>query len=52
VNRQKVESATAAFSQACSDGKLDLWQHVGNVLQAMQEIAAELELDGRLAKPA
>lgn len=28
---------------------VDLWEHVGVVLDAMQSIAAELELDGRLA---
>jgi putative nucleotidyltransferase with HDIG domain len=52
VDRPHVESATADFSSACFGGQLDLWQHVGNVLAAMQGVAAELELDGRLAKPA
>lgn len=52
VDRPHVESATADFSAACFGGQLDLWQHVGNVLQAMQGVAAELELDGRLQKPA
>ena len=28
---------------------VDLWEHVGLVLTALQGIAAELELDGRLA---
>ena len=32
-------------------GSLDLWEHVGSVLAAMQGIAAELDLDGRLAAP-
>ena len=50
VDRAHVEAATADFSRECFDGKLELWQHVGNVLAAMQGIAAELELDGRLAK--
>ena len=52
VDRPHVESATADFSNACFGGGLELWQHVGNVLRAMQGIAAELDLDGRLAKPA
>ncbi len=30
---------------------IDLWEHVGIVLAGMQEIAAELELDGRLVRP-
>jgi hypothetical protein len=40
-----------AFSQACFAGKLELWEHVGNVLAAMQGIAAELNLHGRLGRP-
>jgi putative nucleotidyltransferase with HDIG domain len=52
VNREEVERHTAAFSARCFAGGLDLWSHVGNVLAAMQGIAAELDLDGRLAKPA
>lgn len=51
VDRPHVESATADFSAACFAGGLELWQHVGNVLAAMQSAAAELDLDGRLAKP-
>ena len=51
VHREEVEATTAAFSKACFDGKLDLWEHVGNVLAAMQERAVELDLDGRLAQP-
>lgn len=50
VDREHVEAATADFSRECFGGNLDLWQHVGNVLAAMQGIAAELDLDGRLAK--
>ncbi len=52
VNREEVERATADFSAAAFDGKLELWTHVENVLAAMQGVAAELELDGRLARPA
>ncbi len=49
VERQHVAEVTADFSQACFDGQLELWEHIGNVLAAMQEAAEELELDGRLA---
>ncbi len=49
VDREEVEEATADFSRVCFDGGLELWQHVANVLAAMQGAAAELELDGRLA---
>lgn len=49
VDREEVRQATEDFSRVCFDGKLDLWEHAGNVLAAMQEIAADLELDGRLA---
>jgi putative nucleotidyltransferase with HDIG domain len=51
VDRPHVESATADFSAASFGGGLDLWQHVGNVLEAMKGIAAGLDLDGSLAKP-
>ncbi len=50
VKREEVEHAVGAFGAACFDGKLDLWDHAGNVLTAMQAIAAELDLDGRMAK--
>jgi len=50
VDREHVEAVTADFSRACFGGRLDLWEHVGNVLAAMQGAAAELDLDGRLAK--
>lgn len=49
VDRRHVEEATAEFSRACFDGDLDLWQHAQNVLESMQRVAAELDLDGRLA---
>jgi putative nucleotidyltransferase with HDIG domain len=49
VDRDDVAAVTADFSRVCFDGELDLWSHIGNVLAAMQEAAAELELDGRLA---
>ena len=50
VDRPHVEEATADFSRVCFAGQLGLWDHVGNVLTAMQGVAAELDLDGRLAK--
>ena len=50
VDRDHVREATEDFSQRCFDGKLELWQHIGNVLTAMQGIAPELDLDGRLAQ--
>jgi putative nucleotidyltransferase with HDIG domain len=49
VDRDHVEQATADFSRECFDGELELWSHVGNVLEAMKGVAAELSLDGRLA---
>jgi putative nucleotidyltransferase with HDIG domain len=49
VDRPAMEKAVADFSRECFDGKLDLWQHTGNVLTAMQNAAQALELDGRLA---
>jgi putative nucleotidyltransferase with HDIG domain len=49
VDRDHVAAATADFSRECFGGALDLWQHVGNVLASMKAVAAELDLDGRLA---
>ena len=49
VHRDEVAAATEDFSRACFADQLDLWQHVGNVLTAMQAEAAALDLDGRLA---
>ena len=50
VNRSHVEEVTSEFSRICFEGKLGLWDHIGNVLMAMQGEAEALELDGRLAK--
>lgn len=50
VDRDHVIEMTADFSRECFDGKLELWDHIGNVLTAMQAEADVLELDGRLAK--
>ena len=49
VDREHVTQMTDDFSRACFDGGLELWNHIENVLTAMQGAAAELELDGRLA---
>lgn len=49
VDREDVTTVTADFSRECFGGQLDLWAHIGYVLAAMQEAAADLELDGRLA---
>ena len=49
LDRAEVEEATTDFSRVCFDGSLELWQHVHNVLGAMQGAAEPLELDGRLA---
>jgi predicted hydrolase (HD superfamily) len=49
VDRRQIEQAVADFSGQCFDGQLDLWQHAEHVLQAMQTIAADLQLDGQLA---
>ena len=47
VDRDHVEEVTADFSNKCFDGSLDLWTHIGNVLEAMQARAEELKLAGR-----
>lgn len=49
VDRDDVIAYTADFSRVCFDSQLDLWQHIDNVLRAMQACAVELDLDGRLA---
>ncbi len=43
VNRQDIEQGAAELG-------VDLWEHVGVVLEAMKAIAPDLGLDGRLAK--
>lgn len=50
VDREHVREATEDFSRECFDGELELWEHVGNVLEAMQGVAGELELDGRMGE--
>ncbi len=49
VDRDHVEEVTADFSRNCFSGELTLWDHIGNVLEAMQGEAESLGLDGRLA---
>ncbi|MEW5985271.1 MAG: HD domain-containing protein [Chloroflexota bacterium] len=50
VDRGHVEQVTADFSRVCFGGQLDLWTHVGHVLEVMQGAAEGLELDGRLGE--
>jgi putative nucleotidyltransferase with HDIG domain len=50
VDRDEVEERTAAFIAATPAlAGWDLWQHTDLILKAMRGIAADLELDGRLA---
>ncbi|MEM9556416.1 MAG: HD domain-containing protein [Acidobacteriota bacterium] len=49
VSRDEIRESTEDFSNACYDGKLELWQHVGHVLEAMKGEAEALDLDGRFA---
>ncbi|MCA9917029.1 MAG: HAD family hydrolase, partial [Anaerolineales bacterium] len=51
VDRDHVTEVTADFSRECFAGGLELWDHIQNVLTAMQSAAELLELDGRLAAP-
>ena len=51
VDRVEVEIATREVSDQCLNGQLELWDHAANVLAAMKDEAATLELEGRLAKP-
>ena len=44
VNRGEIQQAAEALG-------IDLWEHVGVVLKAMQDIADEIGLDGQLAAP-
>ena len=45
TNREEMEHAAKAFG-------IDVWEHVGNVIQAMRRIAPELDLVGNLPPPA
>lgn len=50
VDRDHVTAVTEDFSRACFAGHLEVWEHIGNVLSAMQAEADVLALDGRLAQ--
>jgi predicted hydrolase (HD superfamily) len=43
VDRQEIERAAETMG-------IDLWEHVGVVLEAMKGVASEIGLDGQLAK--
>lgn len=47
VERDHVAEVVEDFSEACFAGRLELWEHVGNVLAAMQGEASVLGLDGQ-----
>ena len=47
VDREHVVEVTADFSRVCFENRLELWDHIENVLGAMQARAAELGLDGQ-----
>ena len=49
IDRDHVTAAVADFSKECFDSKLELWDHIANVVTAMQRFATELDLDGQLA---
>ena len=49
VDRDEVAEASEDFSRECFSGGLELWDHVQNVLTAMQESAETLGLEGSLA---
>jgi predicted hydrolase (HD superfamily) len=38
------------MEEAAKDFGVELWEHVGNVIQAMRRIAPELELEGNIQK--
>lgn len=46
VDRDHVIEVTEDFSRECFNGELELWQHIGNVLTAMQARADQLGLAG------
>lgn len=46
VDRDHVEAVSADFSRVCFGGQLPLWEHIDNVLRAMQQSAEQLGLAG------
>ena len=50
VDREHVAEVTVDFSRERFGRELEFWQHAGNLVAAIQDVAAELELDGRLAR--
>jgi len=44
TSRPEMEHAAQEFG-------IELWEHVGNVIQAMRRIAPELDLEGNIPKP-
>jgi predicted hydrolase (HD superfamily) len=39
------------MEEAAKDFGIELWEHVGNVIQAMRRIAPELGLEGNIPRP-
>ena len=50
VDRPHVIEVTEDFSRECFDGGLELWEHIQNVLSAMQNECEVLGLDGAMAQ--
>ena len=50
VDREHVVEITADFSRERFGGGLEFWQPAGNLVAAIQDVAAEFELDGWLAR--
>jgi len=44
-------TSRAEMEQAAREFGIELWEHVGNVIQAMRRIAAELGLEGNIPRP-
>lgn len=44
-------TSRSEMEQAAQEFGVDLWEHVGNVIQAMRRIAPELGLEGNIQRP-
>jgi putative nucleotidyltransferase with HDIG domain len=44
-------TSRAEMEHAAKEFGIELWEHVGNVIQAMRRIAPELGLEGNISKP-